>query len=210
MKFENEQGLVDDLERGIGEVHWNAFAWDASLRLRLPLCGMTSLALTEALRNEGFEAESVESTTNLSTEEGMEHVFTVVNAEEGRYIIDPTYSQFLDTIGLGTGYVTFGGEDLFPSRKIAVVPFEEGDVIAKQLADATQHFRIHRQPVQDHLLAMSRYSMDDFTYDEVEREYSKIWNPDNFEPFIPRDGDTVKAGHRLAQFILPEHVKMIA
>jgi len=210
MKFENEQGLVDDLERGIGEVHWNAFAWDSSLRLRLPLCGMVSLALTEALQKEGFDAECVESTTDLSTELEMKHVLTVLNTGDQRYIVDATYTQFLDTVGLCTGYVIFGGEDLYPTQKIAVIPYDGGDKIANDLANATLHFRKYRQPVEDPILALATFSMDDFSFDEVEREYRKIWNPDNFDVFIPEREDDVKAGHRLAEFILPAHVKMIA
>lgn len=210
MRLENEKGLADDLERGIGEVHWNAFTWDSSLRLRLPLCGITSLALTEALQGQGYDARSVESTSDFGIEPGMKHVFTVLNNDGQQYIIDPTFSQFLDTVGLGTGYVTYGGEDLFPSRKIAIEPYEKGYEIAKSLARAATFFRMNRQPTKDFYLSLATYPMEDFTHDEVEDEYRKIWNPDNFDVFIPECEDDVKAGHQIAKFILPEHVKMIA
>lgn len=207
MRLKNEMALADDLERGLGDVHWLAGAYDQSLRLRLPMCGITSVALTEAFRAVGVDAVAIESSPELTGENDAKHVFVSVDTENGTYIVDPTYSQYLDAVGLSPGYVIFGGEDLFPERKIAVFKFDDGDIIARDLADATAHFREQRQEIDEYL---GVHSMETLSHDELIEQFSKIWNPENFDTFIPREPEVTQVGQRLAQFIVPAHVELVA
>ena len=205
--LENEPALVDDLERGLGDVHWLAAAYDPSLRLRLPVCGITSYALTAAFRSIGVAAEAIESSPELSGDSDSKHVFVSVETDLGEYIVDPTYSQYLDAVGLSPGYVIFGGENLFPERKIAVFPVGEGYSLAENLASASVHFRKHRTEINEYL---GVHSMEHMNHDELVAQFSKIWNPDNFNRFTPREPEVSEVGQRLARFILPEHIRLVA
>ena len=208
MYLENEPALANDLERGLGQVRWTAVAYDASLRLRLPMCDITSIALTEAFRSAGYDADPIiSSPKGFIAEPDSQHVFVSVDTEQGKYIVDPTYSQFLDKTGLSPGYVLFGGEDLYPERKIAVFKYDEGDQVATALADATMHFRDNREILDEH---MGVYTMENMTHTEIAEEFNKIWNPANFDAFIPAEPEVREVGARLARFILPEHVKLVA
>lgn len=207
MHLENEPALAGDLERGLGEVHWLAAAYDQSLRLRLSVCGITSYALTQAFHSVGVEAETIESSPMLRGEDDSKHVFVSVNTKAGRYIVDPTYSQYLDNVGLSPGYVIFGGEDLFPERKIAVFKFGDGNTLAEELADATLHFRAHRQEIDEYL---GVYSMEHLNYNELVTQFNRIWNTDNFNNFVPSEPEVAQVGQQLARFIVPEHVKLVA
>jgi hypothetical protein len=207
MHLENEQALVDDLERGIGEMHWSAFAYPASVRLRLALCAETNLALDEAYRDIGVVAEPIESWPHFAVEPTSKHVFEVVTTEQGKFIVDPTYSQFLDMTGLSPEYVLFGGEDLYPKKKIAVFPYNDGEQIAQEMVDAVVAFREQRKDIYGYEGA---YRMEDFTPDQLFAEYSKIWDPNNFEAYVPKEPETIAMAHRFAQFIVPEHVKLVA
>ena len=208
MKLKHEQALANDLERGLGDIHWLAGVYDPSFRLRLPMCGITSVALTEAFRSAGVDAEAIiSSPEDFVAEPDSQHVFVKVKTKSGEYIVDPTYSQFLDKVGLSPGYVIFGGKDLFPERKIAVFKYEDGYKIAQDLADAAVYFREHREETSEY---MGTYTMDNVSDSELAKEFSKIWNPDNFDIFVPSESEVPEVGLRLAQFILPEHVQLVA
>lgn len=207
MDLRYEKELANDLERGLGDVHWMAAAYDKSLRLRVPVCGLTSTALVEAFRSAGVSAEPIiSSPKDLITEPDSQHVFVRIETENGPYIVDPTYSQFLDKVGLSAGYVTFGGKNLYPERKIAVFKFDDGEKIAQDLATATLYFREHREELDEY---MGTYAMDEMPFDELVNEFSKIWNPDYFDAFITCESETIKAGSRLAQYILPKHIEFV-
>jgi hypothetical protein len=45
--------------------------------------------------------------------------------------------------------------------------------------------------------------------DEIEATYSAIWDPSYFDVYQPTD-ETLAAGRRLAEYIVPEHVRLIA
>lgn len=203
----NEAGLVTSLEHGLGEVHWLTIGYDSSLRLRLPVCGLTSLALANVMAENGIKASAVISSPDLSVDPAMKHVMVKAEVADQTVLIDPTYSQFLDFVGLSPGYVIFGGEDLFPAQKIATIRAEDGMDLAKHLASTAVYFRTQRQPIEE--MELSTNLMEDLTYDELVEQYYEIWNPDNFESFVSEEPETHEVAHRLAQFILPEHVGLV-
>lgn len=208
MRLHDEPGLARDLETGLGEFHWLAAAYPPSLRLRLTVCGLSTLALVEAMRLNGMDAEPIISTPNIPSDPGASHVFARLSIGNEAYLIDPTYSQFLDMTGLSPGYVVFGGEDLFPSQKVEVFKEEERHRIAAILAQAAVHFRMVRVPLSE--LQNSTYRMNEHTYDEMIEEFSEIWNPDHFDTFESSEAEMKAIIPRFAQMILPEHVRLVA
>ncbi|MBC7459190.1 hypothetical protein H7200_00535 [Candidatus Saccharibacteria bacterium] len=46
---------------------------------------------------------------------------------------------------------------------------------------------------------------DEETYDVL----SQIWNPNNFDDYEPSD-ETIASAKKLASFILPQHIRLVA
>ncbi len=208
MKLINEPGLACDLEAGLGEFHWLPAAFEPSLRLRLPVCGLSSLALVKAMQENGIDAEAMISAPNIPSHPDLLHVFVNVNVNSETYIIDPTYSQFLDMTGLSPGYVVFGGEDLFPARRIEVFRSDDRQRVATELAQTAVNFRRIGVPIAE--LKHSLYPMIDHTFDEMTEEYSEIWNPDYFDTFVTDEPDMKKLVPKVASMISPEHARLVA
>lgn len=208
MKLFNEPGLAHDLETGLGEFHWLAAAYNPSLRLRLPVCGLATLALVEAMRIDGVDAEAIISSPRIPADPDMRHVFARIRANGEERIVDPTYSQFLDMTGLSPGYVVHGGEDLFPAQKIEVFKAEDRSRIAVSLAETAVHFRTVRTPISE--LKRSLYRMNDHTYNEMVEEFSEIWNPDHFDAFVSEEEDLKKVVPKFARTISPAHTRLVA
>lgn len=97
---------------------------------------------------------------------------------------------------------------MFPTRKIAMVGRDDGQDIAEALARTIVYFRTQRQPIEE--LKLSSYPMEDLSYDELVEQFYEIWNPDNFELFQSEEVETLDAADRLARYILPEHVQLVA
>lgn len=208
MKVSQETQLASQLEMGLGEYHWLAAAYDPSLRLRLSVCGMTTLALVNALQRDGFNAQAIISHPKIPSDTDMRHVFAQVEQHGETYIVDPTYSQFLDLAGLSPGYVVFGGEDAFPEKKIEVFKPEDRQRVAEVLARTAISFRMIRKPIDE--LQYATYPMEDYTYDEMVEEFSEIWNPMYFDPFVSNEPEMVKIVPKLASKITTEHIRLVA
>lgn len=208
MKLFNEPGLARDLETGLGEFHWLAAAYEPSLRLRLTVCGLSTLALVEAMRMDGMDAEAIISTPNIPADPGAHHVFARLTVDNEAYLIDPTYSQFLDMTGLSPGYVVFGGEDLFPAQKIEIFKAEDRHRIAAILAQTAVNFRMARVPIPE--LQDSTYRMNEHTYDEMVEEFSEIWNPEHFDTFESNEDETKVIVPKFARMISPAHTRLVA
>ena len=67
MKLVETEQLAGDLEKGLGEVHWamkGIYPW---LRLRTSVCAVTSLAVSQGLRQQGYDVELVAFTPTNGT-----------------------------------------------------------------------------------------------------------------------------------------------
>jgi hypothetical protein len=205
MKLVETGRLAEGLEKGLGETHYLFKGFYPKLRLRMEgACGVASLAIAQHLREQGQQPELVISTPELSIDSNRRHVFLLV----GGTVIDPSYSQFLGYAGLTPGYVMFGGKDDFPTPKIESFKLEESRNIVNRLTRISQHILDHLdKDVEKQLFGTPEFvGMDEA---EMGAIFSEIWNPDNFDTYEPQEY-MVEAGTKLAQFIVPEHVKLVA
>ncbi|MDB5179407.1 MAG: hypothetical protein JWN12_39 [Candidatus Saccharibacteria bacterium] len=207
MKLVETNSFARDLEQGLGDAHWLFKAIDPQLRLRTSVCGVTSTAITEHLLRQGYDAETVISTPNLSVDPTMKHVVSIVHSEGEDIVIDGTYSQFLAYAGLHFGYVMMGGKDFYPKEKIESFDMNESEGVVTKLSLLSRYVLDHYEPLPDHLDSRMEFAF--LTDEEIKAELSEIWNPDNFDTFEPSP-DTLQAALTIARRIVPEHVKLVA
>jgi len=204
MKLVETESLAADLEVGLGEVHWLLGGINREARLGMAVCGIVSVALSEALAAQEIEHELVISKPKLDVDPDKEHVFVLLKDDT---IIDATYAQFYEYAGLNPGYISMSGRTrFFPHEKIATFPIGEHQKLVTQMSLRARYFMDHYEPVNE--LAFQRIDFKDLDEEQIAEQYAQIWEPDNIELFIPSD-PTSEAGKRLADFILPEHVKLV-
>ncbi len=207
MKLVETAQLAGDLEKGLGEVHWamkGIYPW---LRLRTSVGAVTSLAVSQILREQGYNVELVVSQPELFIDPEMQHVIPVVHENGVDTIIDSTYSQFLEYAGLYFGYVMFGGKNDYPEEKITSFEVGEAQKVVTRLSLLARYVMDHYEPVDE--MPFPRIEFLGFTDEQIEATLAAIWNPDNFVEFTPSN-DTLEASKKLAEFIVPEHIKLVA
>lgn len=209
MKLVETEPLAADLEKGLGEAHWMFNAFYPKLRLRMEgTCGVASLAITQHLLEQGYDAETVISAPKLSVDPEMRHVFTIVNDGGPGVIIDSGYTQFLEFAGLTAGYVMLGGKDYFPDPKIE--SFEVGNTqpVVERLTRIAEYVLDHRDETIDEQMFRTP-EFEGMPVPEMSSVFSEIWNPDHFDTYKPTEY-MAEAGAKLAHFVVPEHVKLVA
>jgi hypothetical protein len=208
MKLVETGPLAKDLEIGLGEVHWLLGGINKDARLGMAVCGIVSIALSHTLSSQGIEHELVISKPNLDVDPDKEHVFLVLEDGNSGTIIDATYAQFYDYAGLNPGYISMSGRSrFFPHEKIVSFPVGEHQRLVQQMSLQARYFINHYEPVDD--LSFQKIDFKDFDEDQIAEQYSRIWMPENIEHFVPTV-QTEEAGKRLAAFIVPGHVKLVA
>ncbi|HJM04690.1 MAG TPA: hypothetical protein QF549_03625 [Candidatus Saccharimonadaceae bacterium] len=207
MRFANERGLAASLEAALGNHHPLASAFDASLRLRMGMCGSVSVAVADALRRTGIYAETVHSKPMSAFDPDYEHVMVRATYEGDSWLIDPTYSQFLRDVGLSAGYVFHGGQDLFPEMKVAVVRSGEGHHVAARLADAAEDFRRQREPIE--ALAHAPYALRESSHSDLFEAWEPFWNPVHFERHTFDDDNVMIEGLKMGRYIVPHHIQLV-
>lgn len=206
MELENTDGVVASLERGLGEVHWIAKGFYPSLRLRMALCGITSVALAEKFTENEYDVELVISNPGIPNSKGMQHVMPLVRHGGRDVLVDATYSQFMEYVGLTPGYIIFGGEDLYPKEKIRIIERGDDVAVATDLYNASRNFLENRESIAE--VNWKRNVFDDVSEEEQKVLWSTIWKEENFDVFAP-DEETMDAGRKLAQFLTAEHVRLV-
>ncbi len=206
MELADKDGVTTNLERGLGEIHWVANGFYPSLRLRMPVCGLVSIALADRLVENGYDTELVISSPGVPRDEEKQHVMPLVHYKGQNVLIDATYSQFMEYAGLTPGYVMFGGQDLYPKEKIRLIEFGESGEAAAHLQSASQYFLDNREPIAE--IDWKRNVFDNVSEDEQRARLRAIWNEENFDTFTP-DKQTIEAGRKLAQFITAEQVQLV-
>ena len=207
MKLIDTEYMVKDLEKGIGDAHWIYNAFAPSLRLRSPVCGLTSTAMSEHLRQQGFDVEMVVSTPRLSADPEMQHVVSLLHHDGEDIVIDGTYSQFLSYSGLTPAYVMNGGMNQYPQQKIASYILQEPEELIDTLVSASREVIDTYNPII--MPYFSARAFKDLSNGEIRYELGKIWDPNNFDTFKPTQ-DTLRAGIKIARSIVPRHVKLVA
>jgi hypothetical protein len=208
MKLVETGPLAEDLEIGLGEVHWLLGGINKDARLGMAVCGIVSIALSESLTQQGIAHELVLSKPNLAVDPEKEHVFLVLEDGANGTVVDATCAQFYDYAGLTPGYISMSGRSrFFPHEKIASFPVGEHHGLVQRMSLQARYFMNHYEPVDE--LPFQNINFKDFDEDQIAEQCSRIWMPENIEPFTPTE-QTEEAGRRLAAFILPEHVKLVA
>ena len=206
MKLAHPEALTNDLEKGLGEVDWFSESLPTALRLRQSVCGIVSIALSEQLRQQGYDVQLVLSNPEIKADPRMQHVVPIVHHEGVDTIIDATYTQFLELSGLHPGYIMFGGEDSYPDEKIAT--FEVGNSVDV----VTQLTKLSRQVMDNYRHIPKVYPTMEFKHfnnEEIAGQLTQIWNPENFIEYSPTSATQV-VGEKLAKFITPQHVNLVA
>lgn len=193
--------LATSLERGIVEhdKFLSARVIGPELRLRMPYCGLASIAVSSYLSSLGYKTRVIENTPDLTVGMDITHVLTEVTLEEGTVYIDPTYSQFMEYAGVSL-YPQY--EHFFPTAKIAVFDAENvDDVIVDPMTHASVSFLSSAlfEEEADRLRKASPFYEEGLS--TIRSEFAKIWNMNNFELFEP-EGYTKKIGDRLARFVI--------
>lgn len=209
MKLIEADQLAEGIEKGLGETHRLFNGYYPKLRLRMESGGeVASLAIAQHLREQGYDIDLVVSSPNLSVDPDMHHVFPIVNDGGSGTIIDSGYSQFLEYAGLTAGYVMLGGKDLFPNPKIESFAIGNTASIVDRLTLISQYVLDHRdKDVDEQLLGTPEF--EGMPEEEMSAEFSEIWNPDYFDVYDPPEY-MVEAGKKLARFIVPQRVKLVA
>jgi hypothetical protein len=207
MKLVETGPLADDLETGLGEVHWLLGGINKNARLGMAVCGIVSVALSEILKSQAIHHELVLSKPKLDVDIEKEHVFVVIDDGRDGTVVDATYAQFYDYAGLTPAYVSMSGRSrFFPHEKIASFTVGKHHAIVQQMSLRARYFMNHYEPVDG---IYPRIDFKDLDEEQIAEQYARIWTPENLKPFTPTEA-TVGAGKKLAEFILPEHVKLVA
>jgi len=195
MKLAYPEVLARDLENGIGELGLQYEIIPPEYRLRLPVAGIASLAITATLREVGYEAMTIESRPTPGGYQDESHIFSLVMPDSAQpTIIDSTYGSLLRLVGLTPEEVLKGRKDMYPSEKI--LSFDLGDVdtpaaelimgILKVLEDREFNPSCPQQP----------HPFDSMSSHAVYRVLSEFWNSLHFREYAP-DESTVKAAKYL-------------
>ena len=198
--------LASSLEQGLGESSWLIERMPSTLRLRDSVCGVTSVAVAAYFQNQGHSVELRLSKPHLSIDPRMQHVVAAVETDNGVQVIDPTYSQFLEYVGLVPGYVEFGGEDLYPETKIFMYPDGQHDDIAAYIALASEEFLSNREEIPEHSLRIGKLANTSLRHRF--NTYRRIWDPVNFSRFNPNE-EVDYYGHKIAKLIPPDEVRIM-
>ncbi len=154
-----------------------------SMQLRAPNCGIASLATAEYLHMIGKDSQLLISRPHLNIDPHMAHVMVL---SEGK-IVDTTFSQFFNYVGLNENYVEQVGVDEFPDRKIAVFSEGNGFELASWVTKAALHFQRTRQKQADAL--HYRYNIPRHAPlatappAELQSTYAAIWRTSNISSY---------------------------
>lgn len=169
-------------------------------------CGVGSLAVAQHLREQGYNVDLVISSPRLWIDPDMQHVLSVIHRDDEELMLDVSFSRFLGYAGMSEGYVHFGDENLFPEFKIAQI--HDGDVEGLvSLMTERAMVSIGRSNAPDRWFR--KLEMEGLGQDDIRAIYSAIWDPAYFDVYRPTE-PTQQASKKLAEFILPEHVRLIA
>lgn len=206
MKLRNPEALADDLEAGIGEVGWYHELIPKELRLRLPVCGLASLALAYSYEEQGYTVDIIHSKPQLSFDTHESHVFPVVYTDSRvPTVIESTYGAFLRFSGLTPEGILNGQPNLYPDEKI--VTFEHGkpDNIVANLALSAFKASRRLEVVSDGI----RPPFQDMRMIDMRNLLYEFWNPMNYHAFEPSTS-TIAAAKYISGTIHPKNLQFIA
>ncbi|RWZ78157.1 MAG: hypothetical protein EOT05_00045 [Candidatus Microsaccharimonas sossegonensis] len=205
MKLVEAEPLAKDLEKGLGEVHDLLSAFNPEYRLSMGICGIVTVALSEKLDQLSVEHHLVETTLEIDSDYQEAHDFIIL---EDDTILDATYTSLYKYVGLTAGYLSMSGRGrLFPKQKIVTLPVGEHELLARQMGLQARYFMDHYIPIDE--VPQGRIIFEGKNEEEIAEAYAPVWDPENFSEYAPSK-PTIEIGTKLAQFIVPEHIKLVA
>lgn len=156
-----------------------------NLQLRYSQCGLATAAL-QLILLEKYDI-STERIINKLTDapRGLNfRTMSHVALRSGNQIIDPTYGQFMNYIGLThKTAVDHNIESLYPNQRIAVYNATESEQFADDFATHAHNLDVQGLiPTPTH-----EYSPDGtlrgVSFTEKQATYRSIWQPNNYRPF---------------------------
>ena len=206
IKLQNPEGLADNLETGIGEAGWYYELIPKELRLRLPVCGLASVAIASVLEDMGEKVKVVHCKPQLAFDPQETHVFPIVYGDDRPpMIIDATFSSFLRFAGLTPEGILAGQQDAYPQDKI--LTFERGDSRRPATLLATRAMKAKYSRPPEWKPGYIAPPFENLKMIEIYQKLTEFWNPMYFHEFEPSN-DTIKAAKYVSDFIDPNNLML--
>ncbi|HUD03415.1 MAG TPA: hypothetical protein VMR51_01385 [Patescibacteria group bacterium] len=203
LSIDNER-LAVNLEKGIGYVdkRFGAIGWPEKYRLRVPYCGLTSVATHEYFKSLRVPSTVLYGKIDTGVGEEIEHCVNQIDLDGNRYVIDCTYSQFLNLAGLIPGHAMLIGNEVYPDARVEVFYPEESHNVADKLAKAAFKFQnYNKHPASKFGNDLGDGPLSDATYETSLSVYEKIFDLSLYAPKVDFHETTLKAGLALSCFI---------
>lgn len=196
--------LAVNLEKGIGYVdkRFRVIGWPEKYRLRVPYCGLTSIATHEYFKSVGVPSDVLYGKIDLGIGGEVEHCVNQIELDEDRWIIDCTYSQFLSLAGLLPGHAMLIDEPVYPDDRVEVFRPEKVHGVTKKLADSAIKFQnYNKHPISRFGNDMGAGPLNDATYGTAKAVYDRIFDINSYRPKTDFHETTLRAGLMLSCFI---------
>lgn len=208
MELLDPEALADDLENGLGSLNHYFELIPKEHRLRLPVCGVVSVAIARALEEAGHRVKLVQAKPRLAFDPEETHVFPVVQGGRRPIVVDATYGSFLRFAGLTPeGILLEKNEDLYPEQKI--ITFEEGktDYPSALLEVPALKALVTWRPDPDPNFPSKPPVFNDMNGEEIRRTLGEFWNPAHCVPFTPARA-LAQPGRQLRRYIQDASIRM--
>lgn len=194
-----EQGTMQT--NAANSVHLRTNGYPA-YALRAPLCGLMSMSLQTYCRQKDISAKLVLSEPGLDFAPDMTHVFSVIETPENDEptVLDPTYSQFFNLVGLHPRYEIETRHRAYPEQKILQFRWPERLPAMRWLAQQALEFRENLPSDNYNYLSRSRplwWATPEFLL----KTYSAIWDPGNLVQWEPVSPNTRVAAGIISGYI---------
>lgn len=164
---------------------------DADLQLTYSNCGFATAVLRRCLERENIVTTRHRMDRNF-TVNGQHQSESHVILTSGDDVIDPTYTQFFERIGLSSQLAQqfVDMRELLPDRKIAVFQVDEAEIFAKTFAARALSVRSRvREALGERELAFMHLSpslLETSDGRTVETFYTHIWDIEQYSEY-PED-----------------------
>jgi hypothetical protein len=162
-----------------------------SLQLRYTQCGLGTAALQRVLLDE-YDIPTDRQITRLEeAPRGLNfRIGNHVILRAGDQMIDPTYGQFMNYVGLThRSAVEHDIAHLYPPRKIMVYGVDNARAFANTFAEHAYNIDRSGLIPRPKVELEPDGALRGASLEEMQRVYQSIWNPDNYEPFPVTDQD---------------------
>jgi hypothetical protein len=194
--------LARNLQRGLGHTDDYISVAPAKYRLRSGWCELVSVAIAEHCKNRGILASAKKNVLALPFNTCKYHVIDLLDEDQpDPFILDATFSQFYDYVGLGCGYEEFSGTQVLPPEKIIACRVSQLGPVIGQIALTAFGFRqINSHPLNKYGIDMGDGPLANATLAEIIETYQHIWDVKRYQPLTTRL-NTLKQAKIVATYI---------